>query len=156
MEALRLSGAKTGSEVMLAGFSLGGLEAANLAADTSFPYSVKAVVTAGSPVALMDVSSHVTLPSFEHRGDPVPRLDGAANPGTAYWTTLSAKEQVVPAPSASSPVPARYPTVCAATASRAQASGDPSVAAMETVDVFLSGAKGALQDWEVSRLEQQP
>jgi hypothetical protein len=77
--------------VMLVGHSLGGIVAAGLAASPVFTarHRVTHVVTMGSPVARMPVPAGVEVLSLEHRQDPVPRLEGAANPDRAGWVTAT-------------------------------------------------------------------
>ena len=62
-----------GDPVMLSGFSLGGITAGNLAADSDFArkFNVQAVVTAGSPLDDIDIPSNVSVLSLEHNTDPV-------------------------------------------------------------------------------------
>ena len=78
---------------MLTGHSLGGIAAASLAADSGFTsrFHVTSVVTAGSPIARIDVPASVTVLSLEHEQDVVPMLDGRRNDdgllgGAAPWT----------------------------------------------------------------------
>lgn len=79
-----------GDEVLLVGHSQGGIIAAGLAADPGFRarFSVSHVVTAGSPIALIDVPREVSVVSLEHDGDIVPALDTADNPWRAGWVTV--------------------------------------------------------------------
>jgi len=49
LDAMQQAGIPAGSDVVLTGFSQGGIMAANLAADSSFPYNPIGVVTNGSP-----------------------------------------------------------------------------------------------------------
>jgi pimeloyl-ACP methyl ester carboxylesterase len=81
----------TSDPVMLAGHSLGGIVAAGLAASPRFrqEHRVTHVVTFGSPVARMPVPTGVRVLSVEHTQDPVPRLDGRANPDRRGWVTVT-------------------------------------------------------------------
>ncbi|SDH36029.1 hypothetical protein [Agrococcus jejuensis] len=76
-QAMADAGVPDGAGVVLSGWSLGGITAANLAADPSFTaqYDVDAVVVAGSPVDDVAVPSHIPVLSVEHVGDPVPLLE---------------------------------------------------------------------------------
>ncbi len=78
----------SGSDVMLSGFSQGGIVAANLAADPDFTrrFDVTSVVTSGSPIGDVAVPDRVTVISQEHHADPVPHLDFFTdNPTGPNW-----------------------------------------------------------------------
>jgi len=89
--ALRDAGVRPDEPVLLAGHSLGGMVAAQLAADPSLRGSLRIthLVTAGSPIALSEVPDAVHVLSIEHSDDLVPRLDGAQNPDRPGWVTVS-------------------------------------------------------------------
>lgn len=75
--------------VLIAGHSQGGIAAATFstqAADRG--YNVTHVITAGSPIAYTPVPEHIQVLAVEHHNDPVPRLDGAENPGAPNITTV--------------------------------------------------------------------
>lgn len=86
--------------VLMTGFSLGGLVAAQVATGRylvpgfSKPHRYEHLVTAGSPIARFPVADGVQVLSLEHRIDPVHRLDGRprATDTTAAvpWVTVSA------------------------------------------------------------------
>lgn len=89
--SMRQAGVRPGSEpVMLVGHSQGGIVAARLAADRSFrtTYDVREVVTAGSPVSRIPVTEGVQLLAMENQHDPIPRLDGAAEPDARNRVTV--------------------------------------------------------------------
>jgi hypothetical protein len=90
VRALDLAGARRGEPVLLAGHSLGGMLAAQLAADPAVRarFSVACVVTAGAPVARYPVPEAIPVLSLEHADDVVPALDGEANPDRAGWVTV--------------------------------------------------------------------
>ncbi|QCR20093.1 hypothetical protein [Agrococcus sp. SGAir0287] len=79
-EAMVDAGVPDGAGVLLTGWSLGGITAANLAADPAFSrrYDVDAVVVAGAPVDDVAVPTHIPVLSVEHAGDPVPLLEDPA------------------------------------------------------------------------------
>ncbi|MGN6331908.1 MAG: PGAP1-like alpha/beta domain-containing protein [Motilibacteraceae bacterium] len=161
-EAMGAAHAAPGEPVLLVGHSLGGMVAAGLAADPGFRrrFAVRAVVTAGSPVAGDPVPDRIPVLSLEHRTDPVPRLDGRANPARAGWTTVTADP--------SSPGPARDPAVrpgrpgdahagevYLGTAGRMDASSDPRVrAALDPLTPFeaTDPARVVVRDYAVRRL----
>jgi pimeloyl-ACP methyl ester carboxylesterase len=91
VQALRHAGARPGEPVLLAGHSLGGMVAAQLAADPAVrrEFHITHVVTAGSPIALADIPGTIHVLSLEHDDDLVPRLDGAVNPDRSGWVTVS-------------------------------------------------------------------
>ncbi|MDR0365558.1 MAG: hypothetical protein LBH68_01820 [Bifidobacteriaceae bacterium] len=88
--ALRDAGIKSDEPVVLAGYSQGGIVSAALAADNGFTsaFNVTAVLTAGSPVALLKPARNSQWLSLEHVQDVVPVLDGKPNPHTAKHTTV--------------------------------------------------------------------
>ena len=89
--------------VMLEGFSLGGITAGQMAADPSLHYNITHVVTAGSPIANFDIPSNVRVMSLEFNQDPVARLDGHSNPGSANWTTIHADAPYIAGDKSASP-----------------------------------------------------
>lgn len=76
LEAMHDAGIAPGSNVVLIGFSQGGIMAANLASDSTFPYNTVGVVTNGSPIDLFDIPSDIPVYAFQHVTDLVPALDG--------------------------------------------------------------------------------
>jgi hypothetical protein len=91
VEALRRAGASATDPVMLVGYSQGGIVAAQTAADLagSGGFNVTHVVTAGSPVARIDVPDSVQVLSLENRHDIVAHLDAADNPDRTNVVTVS-------------------------------------------------------------------
>jgi len=85
--AMNEAGAPSDSPVMVSGFSLGGITAAAMAQDPQ-SFNIKQVVTAGSPIAGMDIPDSTNVISLEASGDPIASLDGAANPERTNWHTL--------------------------------------------------------------------
>jgi hypothetical protein len=95
--ALHRAGASATDPVMLVGHSQGGMVAAQAAADTgsgAFGYNVTHVVTAGSPIARVDVPSHVQVLAIENSHDLVPHLDARDNPDRPNWTTVTFDSQL--------------------------------------------------------------
>jgi hypothetical protein len=89
--AMQHSGIQPGEPIMLVGHSQGGIVAAQLAthlADSS-TFKITHLVTAGSPIGLVDVPPSVTVLSLENAGDVVPELDGVSNPARPSWTTVT-------------------------------------------------------------------
>jgi len=81
-DAMSQAGVPKGGDVVLTGFSQGGIMAANLASDSTFPYKTIGVVTNGSPIDTFDVPSDVPVYAFQHATDVVPTLDGTVVGGT--------------------------------------------------------------------------
>lgn len=77
MDAMREQGIPPGSHVMLAGWSLGGITAGNLAADPEFSqtYQIDAVVAAGSSLDDIPIPAHTKVLDVEHTTDPVPHTE---------------------------------------------------------------------------------
>ena len=89
--AIEEAGIDPEDEVMLVGYSQGGLVAASLLADEEFRerVNVTTVFTVGSPVSDFAPPDGVDMLSIEHEQDLVPDLDGARNADTEEWTTLT-------------------------------------------------------------------
>ena len=85
-ESLSQSGAK-GANVILAGYSLGGVAAAALATQQSL--NVTGVVTIGAPVGQISLPANIPVLSIEHGNDPIPAATGETNPLTKNWATAS-------------------------------------------------------------------
>ncbi|MDY2669720.1 hypothetical protein [Schaalia hyovaginalis] len=79
LRAMAEAGVAQGDPVVLTGFSQGGIMAANLAADPSFPYQTIGVVTNGSPIDGFTIPQDIPVVAFQHANDPVPMLDLNAN-----------------------------------------------------------------------------
>ena len=90
VQALRDAGIRTGDTVVLTGHSLGGIDAAGLAANHEFRtlYDVRAVTTFGAPVGDFDIPESTSVMAVEHVDDVVPALDGVPNPDSAHRSTV--------------------------------------------------------------------
>ncbi|CAI9393620.1 hypothetical protein [Microbacterium sp. T2.11-28] len=77
IDAMQRAGIQPGDHVMLAGWSLGGITAGNLAADPAFnsTYQVDAIVVAGSSVDDLDIPHTTRVLDISHTTDPVPRTE---------------------------------------------------------------------------------
>jgi hypothetical protein len=91
--ALDSAGAN-GAHVILAGYSLGGIAAAELAASGRF--DVTGVITIGSPIGQVHLPSGIPVLSIENSNDPVPAATGRVNPLTENWATVSAEAKLHP------------------------------------------------------------
>lgn len=91
LEVLRCAGVPPDEPLLLVGYSQGGITAAQLAADEAVRrrYDVHAVMTVGSPVALVDMPDDVQVLSIQHSQDLVTVLDGEQNPSGPGWTTVT-------------------------------------------------------------------
>ncbi|MCH1884142.1 hypothetical protein [Agrococcus sp. ARC_14] len=82
------AGVPDGASVVLTGWSLGGITAANLAADPDFAatYAIDAVIVAGASIDDAAIPTHIPVLSFEHSGgtgavfDPVPHTEDPSKP----------------------------------------------------------------------------
>lgn len=99
LEAMQDAGISPGDDVVLTGFSQGGIMAANLASDPTFPYNTIGVVTNGSPVDTFNVPPNIPVYAFQHLDDAVPVLDG-----NALGTTLPNVHRIV-LPPVGNPIP---------------------------------------------------
>jgi predicted alpha/beta hydrolase family esterase len=156
LDQARAESGRSGADdpVMLVGHSLGGITAAALASSPAFTarHRVTHVVTMGSPVARMPVPASVSVLSLEHGQDPVPRLDGRANPDRSSWVTVR-RDPVLP--SGSGAGVAHAVGGYAATAAATDQSGDPSVEAWRrgSAAFFRGEQHGAVvvRDYRVQR-----
>ncbi|OII38982.1 hypothetical protein BIU98_12620 [Curtobacterium sp. MMLR14_010] len=83
--------AKVGNHpVMLTGFSLGGITAGAIAQGNNGEFNIQQVVTAGAPIARMDIPADVHVTALESTQDAVPTLDGKANPSA--WSVSPTPE----------------------------------------------------------------
>jgi pimeloyl-ACP methyl ester carboxylesterase len=88
VQALRRAGVGPYEPIMLVGHSQGGMVAARLAGQLAGSgFTVTHLVTAGSPIGLAPVPDSVSVLALQNSGDPVPELDGAANPRRGNWIT---------------------------------------------------------------------
>ncbi|WNM24466.1 hypothetical protein [Demequina capsici] len=74
-EAVRQAGIPAGAPVLVVGFSLGGMLAADLARSGLGNVSVEALVVAGSPIDTADDPPGMPVLSLVHDGDTVPAMD---------------------------------------------------------------------------------
>jgi len=90
MAALAADGAGPGDPVMLTGHSLGGTVATGLAANADFRknFTVRSIVTAGSPTGVFGLPSTVNALHLEGTRDIVPGLDGKRNEETPTRITV--------------------------------------------------------------------
>ncbi|RDV45649.1 hypothetical protein DOE76_07430 [Leifsonia sp. ku-ls] len=92
LHAMREAGVRPGEPVLLTGFSLGGMVAAQVAsAAVAEGLTVTHLVVAGSPLGRIAVPDGVNVLALEHVLDPVPRVEGRDNPvrldaGTVFLT----------------------------------------------------------------------
>jgi hypothetical protein len=102
LQTMREAGIRPGEPVLLAGFSLGGMVAAQVAvraAEESF--TVSHLVVGGTPLGRVPVPAGIRVLALEHVLDIVPRIEGRENPvpgedvpltvsGTADFVTVKA------------------------------------------------------------------
>ena len=143
--AMRAAGVPNDEPVLLVGHSLGGMVAAQVAADPAVrtEFHITHVVTAGSPVALSGAPADVQVLSVEHDHDVVPTLDGRPNPDRASWVTVRTSS---PAPLAhQSPVAAAHvATGYVRSAAELDDSADPSIVGYRAgLSPFLAQVPGA-------------
>ena len=98
-EALRAAGVKPTDELVVAGYSQGGMVAGGLAASSS-EFNVTAIVTLGAPIAQLDLPPETAVMAIEHRNDVVPALSGSINPVTENWVTVGREIDLHPGQSA--------------------------------------------------------
>jgi hypothetical protein len=136
LAAMTAAGIRPGEPVLIAGHSQGGMVAAAVAADAGVRrrFSVTHLVTLGAPISRVPVPAEVAVLALENGGDPVPWLDGRADPDRRSWVTVSSPAQPVP-PSTAAHAAGRY----LQTAEQVDTSADPSLQAWrESAAGFLS------------------
>jgi hypothetical protein len=97
LAAMRAAGIREGEPVMLAGFSLGGMVAAQVAVRAAAEgFTVSHLVTGGTPLGRVPIPRGVHVLGLEHVLDIVPRIEGRENPvrwsvsGTGEFVTVTA------------------------------------------------------------------
>lgn len=90
--ALESAGVGKSDQVVLAGYSQGGMVAAELAA--RHEANVVGIVTVGAPVGQVAIPSEIPVMSIEHANDVVPALGGKLNPLTENWVTVGREVEV--------------------------------------------------------------
>ncbi|MBM7818215.1 hypothetical protein JOE63_000692 [Cellulosimicrobium cellulans] len=101
MEAMRQAGIGPGDDVVLVGHSQGGMVATTVAAASVGTYSVRHVMTAGSPVSNHGLPPGIKATHIETQGEGVSDADGAENPATPDRVTVTG---VLPAPDGGPPL----------------------------------------------------
>lgn len=141
-----------GAEVMLQGFSLGGITAGLMASDPHLGYNVTHLVTGGSPIARFDIPESVNVLAFEFDGDPIARLDGRDNPDQANWTTVSGDAQRVTGQTVDPGMAGAHSADnYRAMAEKALADGSPSVGKFEGSASGYFGETMIVTDYEATR-----
>lgn len=92
--ALAEAGVTPESNLVVAGYSLGGLLSSSIAEDPSF--NVTGFVSLGAPIASAQIPASVPVISIEHSNDPIPTLTGETNPLTENWVTASRQVELSP------------------------------------------------------------
>lgn len=96
LAAMDKAGISSTDEVMLVGFSQGGIMAGHLAANRSDEYNFTAVLAYGAPIDAMNIPPTTTVLSIQHP-EPVHQLDLTAPPaGRPHWTTIEAPTSTDP------------------------------------------------------------
>jgi len=83
-------GTMAGDTAVLAGYSEGGLVAANLVASgavTALGGTVAGVIAVGSPINSVRLPASTRVISLEHANDPVTKLDLSSKPASRHWFT---------------------------------------------------------------------
>jgi pimeloyl-ACP methyl ester carboxylesterase len=89
LDAMERANIGPDDEVMLVGFSQGGIMAGHLAANRGDEYNFTAVLAYGSPIDAMNIPSKTEVLSIQHP-EPVHELDFTAPPTNLdHWTTIS-------------------------------------------------------------------
>ena len=94
--ALQRAGVRPSDQIVVAGYSQGGMVAAELAANR--PDQVVGVITLGAPIAQVDLPAGIPILAIEHTNDVVPALAGKVNPLTENLVTVGRE---IPSPNGS-------------------------------------------------------
>lgn len=150
--AMTEAGITATDHVMMVGFSLGGITAAQLVSDPTFPFDVTHILTAGAPIASFAIPASVSVLSLELTQDAVPKLDGRANPSRPTWTTLEGDAPRLDGETAAPGIAGAHNTLrYAAFARHLVATDDSTVAAFAaSAAPFLTGL-GTSADYAVVR-----
>lgn len=92
--ALAEAGVTSSSNLVVAGYSLGGLLSSSIAADQNF--NVTGLISLGAPIANAQIPAGVPVIAIEHSNDPVPTLTGETNPLSENWVTASRQVELTP------------------------------------------------------------
>jgi len=94
-QAMTDAGIKPGEEIMMVGWSQGGILAGAFASDMNDEFNVTAIAVAGAPIDHMPIPSTVSVLSVQHDGDIVHDLDFKTPPppNSANWYTVSTTVQ---------------------------------------------------------------
>lgn len=101
-DAIEASGAQEGDEIILSGYSQGGIHVAQLMKNKFLnrKYKMNKMITLGSPIGGIEIPDHVRSLSVEDDKDMVPGTDGTPNRnrGRNHFTTIfdGPREQVKP------------------------------------------------------------
>jgi len=91
-DAIEASGAREGDEIILSGYSQGGIHVAQLMRNKFLnrKYKMNKMITLGSPIGNIDIPDHVRSLSIEDSRDMVPGTDGTPNKnrGRNHFTTI--------------------------------------------------------------------
>ncbi|WP_149203664.1 hypothetical protein [Actinotalea subterranea] len=139
-QAMRDAGVDPGEPVMLTGHSQGGIACASMASDPSFTreFTVRSIVTGGSPIARFDIPPDVSVLALEHDQDPVPMLEGRENPDRPNWVTV--ERDVSGVEGLHGPGDAHGTGVYQSTGAQVDSSNDPSIRAwQEQNERFFTG-----------------
>jgi len=144
LAAMRRAGIGADDRVLVAGFSLGGLIAGQLAERCrEHGFAVTHVLTAGAPIARDRIDPGIRVLSIEHVLDPVPRLDGRENP---VWAGAAAGAPLWVTVKAGPPLPRGYHVaVTHHSPSYAETAGTLENDPPERVARYLDGEDGALE-----------
>lgn len=93
--ALAEAGVTSSSNLVVAGYSLGGMLGSSIAADPN--YNVTGFVSLGAPIASASIGQGIPVLAIEHSNDPVPVVSGETNPLTENWVTASREVNLGPA-----------------------------------------------------------
>ena len=144
LDAMRLSGIGPDEPVMLAGHSQGGMVAMSVAAAVGGTYSVRAVVTAGSPDIPRPVPPGVQVRHYRHTEDIVPQLDGTPNETDADVTVVTRELGTSGGPESPSVIEAHAIDRYVETAARAdrELAGSPGMRRFDDVAGEVLGPEG--------------
>ena len=148
MRILELAGVTAADEILLVGHSLGGMVAATLAQQLagSGRFTVTNVVTAGSPIAEIDIPDDIEVIALENKDDPIPYADRGLNEASGNVLTITVD-------TAASGIHAHYISEGYAPALDAVATSDvPQIEhALESLQPYLEADRATTYTYSITR-----
>jgi hypothetical protein len=158
VDAMRMVGVDPDEPVLLAGHSQGGMAAMAVAAAYGSTFSIRAVVTAGSPDIPRLTSTGVQVRHYVHDEDVVPQLDGQGDRRSSHETVVRRDLDGSAGAAAATPVEAHSIHLYAASAAEAAEvlADDPFMAPFDDAASSVLGPPGTTGVTHQFRATREP